>query len=458
MDFPAGNGEVFLGLDALAGASGYGDAATADQEISRVGGNLRVLPGAVFGGPAYLDALGGNVIYFGALGGNGKGAAGNVGIRHRMVRRVEVIAAGVDALAAVPGVGDGERSARHAKVVVGLDAGGSAVLTVFLVPGGAARNGNGVGAVLHQHVVVRADAFFHGGRDRHVKRSAAQLHIVLASDAVPGAASGRDCESGVSQHAEVVVRGDGRFPDGIPGRHLEAAAAAHQELSLGEEHRFHVFRRIGGRVQGRAGIAEHIGAFHHHEGALAALVVDGGPVRAGEIEVIQQQGLLFLAVELETAVGGASGQLIHDGFLARILHGHVLAVHRHDVVVVPLDGNAFGRIGDVDLTGKCSVGNVVFRGIVSGRGKRVRARAAVGGFGIGGGGILGDYLFLLRGGFGSGICAVLGAGAQQQCQGQQGDNILFHNPLKFRLRAPRRQNLCQKIIFRPGGTPRPRRP
>ena len=62
--------------------------------------------------------------------------------------------------------------------------------------------------------------------------------------------------------------------------------------------------------------------------------VDGRTIGISQIQTIQRKGLFLVAVQLESPVGSRSRQLIHDIFIARIDHSHMVSVHYHIKVLV----------------------------------------------------------------------------------------------------------------------------
>ena len=344
----AGNGELAFGLHAFAlGGSGH-DAAAAYHQVTAV----HIVAAAAFL-EANLDGFGGDVVGLAAGSGDGEGAAGDITVGQAAVGFVVAIVAGPDAFAAGAGIGDGHRAAGHAKAVVGLDAGCAIILAVFAVVGHAAANGNGGGAAFHQDIIVAGDTLFHGGFGGDVQGAVGEPDVVVGLDAVTGARAGRYGDVGAGEQAHVIVRGNAAFPLGIIGRYGElvgaAGRAAEDELALGEEDGFHVFVAAGG-VAGAGTIGQGVGAFNIDKGTFAALVVNGGAVGVGEGEAAQPEGLLFLAVQLETAVGRAAAELVNHILRAGVGEGYPGAVGLYVQFVckglVPAYGGAAAIVGD----------------------------------------------------------------------------------------------------------------
>ena len=246
----AGDGEGAFDLNGLAlGAVGH-DAAAAHLEIAAI----EVAVAALFL-EADLDGLAGHVVGLAAGGLDGEGAAGDVAVCQGLaVGTVIAVVAGAHTLSAGAAVGDGHAAARHAEVVVGLDAGAAGVFPVFAVVGRAAADRDGGGAALHQHIVVGGDALLHGRLGADVQSAVAQLHIFVGLDAVAGAGAGAHGHAGVGQHPDVVVGYDAALALGVVRRDAElvaaAGGAAEDKLSFREEHALHVLVG-GGAVGGR---------------------------------------------------------------------------------------------------------------------------------------------------------------------------------------------------------------
>ena len=117
---------------------------------------------------------------------------------------------------------------------------------------------------------------------------------------------GADIDALGAEEAEIVVGCDGGFAF---GRYRQRAAAAEYQLPLAEEGGFLVFRVglvrvVSGCVYGA--VFQRTVALEHHEGALVALVVDGRAAAVCKAEVLEHQGLLDGAVDLDGTVAGTA--------------------------------------------------------------------------------------------------------------------------------------------------------
>ena len=282
-----------------------------------------------------------------------------------MVGGVKVVASGIDALAAVAGVLDGERASGHGKVVVGLHAGRAAVFGVFLVIGHASGDGYRVGAALYQHIVVGSYALLEGCCSLDYKRAAGELNVVLAFEAVPGSAAGANFDGGIVHQADVVVGGNGRLVLLVEGIDGEQAAAAEYQLGLTEKYRLEVFFALLG-IGCRLAVGQLVGTPDHDERTLLVLVVERRSVGVGDAGAVKDDGLLLGSVHLEESVGGGTGQLVYEHFSAGVVDRHFVAVDGHVAIAVALDGSIV-RVGKSygDLAGKSGGGYVVVRGGVA---------------------------------------------------------------------------------------------
>ena len=255
---------------------------------------------------------------------------------------VEIAAhVGADALAALAGVGDGEGAAAHREVAVGLDAGRAVQVAAVGTVHAAGHRKRGLAAVDDDFAVGR-DGFLAGRGGGHGQRAVRHDHGVLAAHTMAGGGFDRDLLG--AQEADVVVGGDA----GLAGSgHREGAFAAEDQLALAEEGRLLVFRV--GRVGVGGAVREAVGAPEHHEGALLALVVDGGAVAVGQVQAVQRDGLLVCSVGLEEAVGGGAFQDVVDLLVvAGVVGGHVVAVDTDDPVLVSGHAGTGSGEGDGD--------------------------------------------------------------------------------------------------------------
>ena len=160
----------------------------------------------------------------------------------------------MDPLAAGSAVGDGHRASGHTEVIIGLDACGALVLGIIAVIGGSARNLDGRQATFHQHIVIGSDALFHGRSGRDRERASTELHIFVGLDSMTGLAAGAYGDRGTVHHTDIIVGNDAGLALRIVGGHFQAAAAAEDELTLGEEYPLHVFiAGCGIRCRGAVG-------------------------------------------------------------------------------------------------------------------------------------------------------------------------------------------------------------
>ena len=245
----AGDGEVALHLDGLALGSAGQNAAATHHKVAAV--EVRV---AAFLLVSNLDGLARNIVGLAAGSLDGKGSSGDVTVREGAVVGIIVVIAGTHTLSAASGIGDGHRAARHAKVIVGLDAGGAGVFTVFGVIGHPAAHVDGGGSALHQHVVVGSDAFLHIGLGGDAQNTVRELHVLVGLDAVAGAGARRHGDGGTGEHTHVVVGHDAALALGVARRHGELArpggGTAEDELALREKHALHILVG-GGGIGGR---------------------------------------------------------------------------------------------------------------------------------------------------------------------------------------------------------------
>ena len=153
--------QVALDLQSFAVGAVDGDAAPADDELSGIARHLGTLSAAFLGHPAYLDALGRDVIHFTSARGHAESAAGDIAVGKGMVLSVEVIAPGIDTLAAVARILDSERSAGHGEVIVRFHTGRAGVFGVFFIVSHSAGDADHVRTAFDQHIVVGTDAFLH---------------------------------------------------------------------------------------------------------------------------------------------------------------------------------------------------------------------------------------------------------------------------------------------------------
>ena len=295
-----------------------------------------------------FDALGGAA---GVLEADGVRArhliiAARDGDSHRAARN-QAARVAADALAALAAVGDGQGAVVHHEGHVGLDAGrGGEVREVGVVH--AAGNGERSLAAVDADGAVGGDGLLSLLLDRDVQRAAADHDRVFAADAV--SLGGIDADRRAVQHADIVVGGDAGLAAGRS--YAERTAAAEDELRFAEEGAFLVF--AFGRLRVFAAVGELVGAVHDHERTFLVLVVDGRAVGIRQVEAVQDDGLLLLAIDLEESVGGRSGELVADLLGACVVHGHVVAVDGHDAVVVARHRSARGaeRDGNGSVEGR----------------------------------------------------------------------------------------------------------
>ena len=232
-------------------------------------------------------------------------------------------------------------------------------------------------AALDQDIVVGADALLLGCGGGYVQGAAGELDVLLAPDAVSGGTAGGDLDGRAGHHAHIVVGDDAGLLLLVVGIDGERAAAAEDKLSFGEDdalHIFVIFSRIGrGGTVGKA-----VRAFHHDEGALAALVVEGGTGRIRERQAAQEEGLFLGAVQLEETVRSGAGEFVHDVFGTGVVHGDLVPVYSDVTIVIARHRGASGGKCDGDHAGKCGIGDVVIGRRITGTGVGIGSGALVG--------------------------------------------------------------------------------
>ena len=145
---------------------------------------------------------------------------------------------------------------------------------------------------------------------------------------------GGNGDFGIVYKTDVIVGGNAALAF---GGNFEGTLAAEDELAFGKEGRFLVLFGRCGRI-GRS-IGKGIAAVHNYETAFFTLIVDGGAIGVGQVQPVQDNGLLVLGIDLEEAVRRAAGQLVHHLLLGGGVVGcNLVAIYGNDAFSVTGDG------------------------------------------------------------------------------------------------------------------------
>ena len=248
------------------------------------------------------------------------------GNAERAARLLEVLRA-VDALAAVAFAEQRQGAARQREEAVALDGStrGGVLYAVYGLYLAVAGSGDAYVAAAHLHACIVLDAACTVCGNAHAEGSTADEHPVVGLQAVAAGRVDVDRDLASMLKGKVVVAGNAVFGMAV---HAQRACATEVNLALAEENTLLVdglAQCIGGCVGIGGSIGQRAGGSccQRYVERLAALVVDGRPLRVLYAYPIEHDAQLLLAVDEQRAIGGSAAQLHYQELAGVGMNGDV---------------------------------------------------------------------------------------------------------------------------------------